>query len=281
MRGRAKAEGRLESKALVEANRQRLTDNRHALETERATHLEAVVALGFDAEQHARAREAAQTAQTEQHNAALSQQAAQNELVRLHEHLAREQQALSDHDRITLEIERIITERSQHALARETIERFKIKLIGRVRPALSLKLSALLADASGGAYSQAELNEDYDIMVHSGGQSHALKRYSGGEEAMANLCLRLAISELINESAGQQETFLVLDEVLGAQDDERRENILEMLQALSGRFSQILMVNHINAVSDALPNAMALEFDELSRTSRAFYVPPSGVSLPD
>lgn len=280
MQGRAKAEGRLESRALLEANRRRLDESRRTLDAERERRLSSMAGLDFDEQAHAASRQAHVAAQELRQATALSLLGAQNQIDRLSERLAREQRALAEHERITIEIERIVTERGQMALTREIVERFKLELIGRVRPALSLKLSALLADASGGAYSEAELDENYDILVYSGGRAHALRRYSGGEEALANLCLRLAISELINESAGQRETFLVLDEVLGSQDDERRDSVLKLLRTISGRFSQILMVNHIAALSDALPNAVVLDFDPLTRTSRALWRPPPGVARP-
>src|SRR5438552_6046704 len=44
---------------------------------------------------------------------------------------------------------------------------------------------------------------------------------SGGEEDLANLVLRLAISQMIAERAGQNFSLLILDEVFGSLDEAR------------------------------------------------------------
>ena len=48
---------------------------------------------------------------------------------------------------------------------------------------------------------------------------------SGGEEDLANLVLRLAISQMIAERAGQPLSLLVLDEVFGSLDESRRQHV--------------------------------------------------------
>ena len=45
---------------------------------------------------------------------------------------------------------------------------------------------------------------------------------SGGEQDIANLCLRLAISQMIAERAGQSFSLLILDEIFGSLDESRR-----------------------------------------------------------
>ena len=48
---------------------------------------------------------------------------------------------------------------------------------------------------------------------------------SGGEEDIANLALRLAISQMIAERAGQPLSLLVLDEIFGSLDEDRRHAV--------------------------------------------------------
>ena len=68
---------------------------------------------------------------------------------------------------------------------------------------------------------------------------------SGGEEDMANLALRLAISQMIAERAGQPLSLLVLDEIFGSLDEERRSAVLELLRGLADRFPQVILITHI------------------------------------
>ncbi len=65
-----------------------------------------------------------------------------------------------------------------------------------------------------------ELDEDYMVTLLDGGEAKPV--ISGGEEDIANLALRLAISQMIADRAGQPLSLLVLDEIFGSLDEERR-----------------------------------------------------------
>ena len=56
------------------------------------------------------------------------------------------------------------------------------------------------------------------LLVYDNGNAYGIERFSGGEEDLANLCLRLAISEVITERAGGVFNFIILDEIFGSQD---------------------------------------------------------------
>jgi DNA repair protein SbcC/Rad50 len=75
------------------------------------------------------------------------------------------------------------------------------------------------------------------------------------------------VGEVLAERSGEQLGFLVLDEVLGSQDEQRRGNILRALAHLRGRFRQILLITHIEDVKDALEHVLYVE-DAEDGTSR-------------
>jgi GNAT superfamily N-acetyltransferase len=75
-----------------------------------------------------------------------------------------------------------------------------------------------------------ELDEDYMATLLDGGEVKPV--ISGGEEDVANLALRLAISQMIADRAGQPLSLLFLDEILGSLDEERRLAVIELLRAL-------------------------------------------------
>ncbi len=59
----------------------------------------------------------------------------------------------------------------------------------------------------------------------------------------------------------------MLDEVLGSQDEERRDAIMALLPRLGGHFGQILMVAHIPSVQDRFEQVITTEFDPITETS--------------
>jgi exonuclease SbcC len=85
---------------------------------------------------------------------------------------------------------------------------------------------------------------------------------SGGEEDLANLVLRLAISQMIAERAGQQFSLLVLDEVFGSLDESRRGNVVELLRRLQDRFEQVILITHIESVREGLDQIISVRYDE-------------------
>lgn len=127
---------------------------------------------------------------------------------------------------------------------------FKLHLIGRIRPALSAITKGLISEMTEGKYTELELDENYEIYIYDSGQKFGLERFSGGEKDLANLCLRLAISLLITQSAGTEFSLIVLDEIFGSQDQQRKESILKALGNLRNRFRQILLITHIEDIKD-------------------------------
>ena len=84
---------------------------------------------------------------------------------------------------------------------------------------------------------------------------------SGGEEDLANLVLRLAISQMIAERAGQSFSLLILDEVFGSLDEARRFNVVELLRGLHDRFEQVILITHIEPVREGLDRVISVSYD--------------------
>jgi exonuclease SbcC len=84
---------------------------------------------------------------------------------------------------------------------------------------------------------------------------------SGGEEDLANLVLRLAISQMIAERAGQAFSLLILDEVFGSLDEARRFNVVELLRGLQDRFEQVILITHIEPVREGLDRVISVSYD--------------------
>ncbi|MBU0580403.1 MAG: hypothetical protein KKA19_04425, partial [Candidatus Margulisbacteria bacterium] len=134
----------------------------------------------------------------------------------------------------------------------EVFANFRVYLISKIRPTLGLIAGRLFAQMTQGKYSGLELDEDYEIYIEDQGKKYSLSRFSGGEMDLANLCLRLAISQYVTEQYGAEMYFVVLDEIFGSQDVLRKNAILEALVELNKRFRQIILITHVEEIKDVV-----------------------------
>lgn len=128
-----------------------------------------------------------------------------------------------------------------------------------LRPDLSDLGSRFLQALSAGRYTEFELDEDYLPGIVDDGEP--LRVLSGGEEDIVNLALRLAISQMIAERAGQPLSLLVLDEIFGSLDEDRRTAVVDLLRALAGQFPQVILITHIESVRDGFDRVLRLRYD--------------------
>lgn len=135
-----------------------------------------------------------------------------------------------------------------------------------LRPEISELASAFLHELTDGRYTELELDDQYNIVVLQDGTPKPV--ISGGEEDLAHLVLRLAISQMIAERAGQPFTLLVLDEVFGSLDEARRANVIDLLRQLRDRFEQVIVITHIEAVREGLDRVVHVRYDEETGASR-------------
>jgi DNA repair protein SbcC/Rad50 len=169
--------------------------------------------------------------------------------------------------RRALEVQRLSDEvLLQHELDR-ALGDLRTELNNALRPDLSELASEFLRDLTRGRYSDLELDEDYVATIVDDGEPQRV--LSGGEEDVANLALRLAISQMIAERAGQPLSLLVLDEVFGSLDEERRGAVLDLLRSLADRFPQVIMITHIESVREGFDRVIRLSYDVEQRVARA------------
>jgi exonuclease SbcC len=154
----------------------------------------------------------------------------------------------------------------QHELDR-ALGDLRTDLNNTLRPDLSELASGFLRDLTTGRYTDLELDEDYIATIVEEGEPKPV--ISGGEEDVANLALRLAISQMIAERAGQPLSLLVLDEIFGSLDEERRGAVVDLLRNLADRFPQVILITHVESVRDGFDRVIRLTYDVEQRVSRA------------
>ncbi|HVX38649.1 MAG TPA: SMC family ATPase [Gemmatimonadaceae bacterium] len=135
-----------------------------------------------------------------------------------------------------------------------------------LRPEISDRASAYIRDLTDGRYTGIDLDEQYNVTL----VEDAIPKpvISGGEEDLANLVLRLAISEMIAERAGQAFSLLILDEVFGSLDETRRHNVVDLLRRLQDRFEQVILITHIESVREGVDRAVTVRYDDETGISR-------------
>jgi exonuclease SbcC len=136
------------------------------------------------------------------------------------------------------------------------------ELNASLRPDLSELASGFLSDLTEGRFGELELDEDYSATVLDHGDPQAV--ISGGEEDVTNLAFRLAISQMIAERAGQPLSLLILDEIFGSLDDNRRTAVIDLLRGLADRFSQVILVTHIESVREGFDRVVRVGLDVAS-----------------
>jgi DNA repair protein SbcC/Rad50 len=126
-----------------------------------------------------------------------------------------------------------------------SLEEYREEASRRARPMLETEASKLLRQITEATYPRIRLTEDYFLEIAEGRDFHLSKRFSGGEQDLAALCLRLALARTLAHQRGTEHSFVILDEVFGSQDVGRRKMLMEQLIELSrGEFEQIFVISH-------------------------------------
>ncbi|CAN5633538.1 SMC family ATPase [soil metagenome] len=169
-----------------------------------------------------------------------------------------EQQALER----AREIEQRDLELRHHSELDSAFTQLRAELNAQVRPELGETASQFLAQLTEGRYTSLEIDQSYNILVLDEGEEKAV--ISGGEEDVANLVLRLSLSQMIAERSGHPLSLLILDEVFGSLDAGRRDNVIQLLRRLEDRFEQVILITHIEGIRDHLDQVISVSFDERS-----------------
>lgn len=132
---------------------------------------------------------------------------------------------------------------------RRILNDFKDEMVKRIFDEVEEGTSYWLREITGGKYPEVRLNpEDWTLEVFDQVGFFPIGRFSGGERDLIGLCLRLAVSDAVARFAGSRPRFIVLDEIFGSQDVERRRNILDLLSHLRVRYDQVFLISHVEDI---------------------------------
>ena len=158
------------------------------------------------------------------------------------------------------EIRAAATDLELHQELDRALTDLRADLNAGLRPELSDIASGFLRDLTKDRYSDVELDEDYCAMVTDQGEPQPV--ISGGEEDVVNLALRLAISQMIADRAGQPLSLLILDEIFGSLDEDRRASVADLLESLDDRFPQVILLTHVETIGREFDRRVKVTYDE-------------------
>ena len=259
-------------KERLEEERAEAEERRKAAERRAAEIRDELESLDFDRERFDGLRSAHEEAAAAVQKAEIELTAATGELERADDRLAAAEKAQSTYEERKESLDAMESERRLNTELDAAFNQLRVDLNARVRPELSELASAFLTDITAGRYTALEIDESYNVLVLDEGEEKPV--ISGGEEDIANLVLRLAISQMIAERAGHPLNALILDEVFGGLDVERRDNVIQLLHGLTGRFEQVILITHIESIREGLDNIVRCRFDERTGASRVEQVTP-------
>ncbi|MCX8186153.1 MAG: AAA family ATPase [Sulfolobales archaeon] len=171
------------------------------------------------------------------------------------------------------EVEKKVSELESQIKSYEIILEFFSKYLGKdgliakeltrvVRDELERRTNRILSKIG---LRPIEINDEFQIRVKVLGDSLPISNASGGEKVGISIALRLALAELI---MGREPTTLILDEPTVYLDDDRREQIFEIIKELSKSLKQIIVVTHDESVIDIADKVIKVErVGEVSKVS--------------
>jgi exonuclease SbcC len=176
------------------------------------------------------------------------------------------QRAVADLEKAIARLDELNIERRLHEELDRAYTDLRTDLNQQLRPEISDRASELLTELTDGRYDEFELDENYDIVLHEEGLPKQV--ISGGEQDLANLCVRLAIADWIARERDVEIGFVVLDEVFGSLDEYRRANVVALLRRLHERFEQVIVITHIDMERPDFEHLFEVQYDRESGASK-------------
>jgi DNA repair exonuclease SbcCD ATPase subunit len=250
-------EGMLSQMPAARAAREEAEAHLAEADGRRTTLLDKVRSLAFSADRLAELRVARDEARTRAERAAGAAEQARGAAQRAAVAAEVEAQRLADAEAQHALLATRADEARHIGRLADLLNSFRTNVVATVGPRLSAQAADLFDELTDHEYDLLKVDpESYEIRIVDAGREFGMDRFSGSETDLANLALRVAISEHVRFQSGGAVGLLVLDEVFGPLDEQRKERMLLALERLRARFRQILVVTHDTAIKEQLGGAI-------------------------
>lgn len=171
--------------------------------------------------------------------------------INAHKNLEREQKLISNKENASKKLQKFTA-------TAELLTEYREERIAKLAPELSITATDLISQMTNGRFIEVKISDDFGTeVVKDDGEVYGVAELSGGEKSIVALALRISIGSLItNENSG----LLWLDEVLPAQDKERRDAVLNVLKNLP--IQQIVMINHTHEAEEVVNEVVRINYHE-------------------
>jgi len=211
-------------------------------------------ALAFDPEDHSRLRKERDESERLLEQARATEREAAAGLAQAREEVGRLEGALVQARETAEKVEHLREEARYLERVSLLLNGFRDHLVSRIGPELSREAEALFRDLTNHEYEDLRIDEEtLAIHIADGGRFFPIERFSGSEADLANLALRVAISMHLSRVSGADIGMMVLDEVLGSLDVERKDLFVQAMGRLASRFHQLFVITHAEQVKDQFP----------------------------
>lgn len=158
-------------------------------------------------------------------------------------------------DKAKLEYDKLMQEVSVYVKMIKLLSEFKKERILNSVPMITDIASDIFMKFTNNDFLKLELNDKFEVIVQTKDNIiRPVGLLSGGELSTAAIALRIAISLFLNN---EDQSLLILDEVLVSMDDERTQNILETIAEITN--TQLIFIAHNHLINDISDKIVELE----------------------
>lgn len=147
------------------------------------------------------------------------------------------------YDEIMEKLNNLKDQEGRYRKATENLKEMKLKIKGYVLPSLQKVSSFLLSEMSDGLFTEVSIDPEFNILV----EGRKVDLFSGSEQAMINLALRLGLGQVLTHKSFN---VFIGDEIDASMRDDRAQLTADCLKKVSKYINQIILISHRNIEAD-------------------------------
>lgn len=166
-----------------------------------------------------------------------------NEAIQYERDLVDYEKRKVEFDNLMIKMNELSTQMTSYKRAVDNLKEMKLKIKGYVLPSLQKVTSILLSEMSDNLFTDVKIDPEFNILV----EGREVNLFSGSEQAMINLALRLGLGQVLTHKAF---SVFIGDEIDASMRDERAQLTADCLRKVSKYINQVILVSHRDIEAD-------------------------------